>query len=43
MNNKNEVMQNILNDYEKTKKTQKYYINKIINIYINKNLKKKIN
>ena len=43
MNNKNEVMQNILNDYEKTKKTQKYYLNKIINIYINKNLKKNIN
>ena len=42
INNKNEVMENILNNYDKKTETKKYYLNKIINKYENKNLKKKI-
>ena len=43
MNIKNEVSGNESNTYDKITEPQKYYLNKIINIYENKNLKIKIN
>ena len=42
-NNKNEINKNEFNTYEKNIEPQKYYLNKIINIYENKTLKKNIN